>query len=411
MRTILHICDWYAPGGGAEKLLFDTILSMERIGCRNIIAYNDQPNQQPTGSRAEYACIGLETLDYSQPEYPQMAAEVIARLQEIIATHKPDLCHIHNFQNAMVTESLVKTLPCVRSIHDPRLYCFRQWKLLPDGGVCPHPLGPKCVARGCLSKGIKPKTRLDRNAKWVYRHFWAHRKMPVLIAESRSQIESLLQNGFRPDQIAWLPNFTSVKPKAETLKFVEHHWDDSKNMVLAVGRAVYEKGLQILIEAYPHIKSQAEFVIITRGEYLETLRRKAAPHTPGVTVIPGVSYEVLRTYYAAASLVVVPSVWLEPFGLVGLEAYAHMKPVIGSRIGGIKDWLVDGKTGWFFEPGNPIDLAQKIDLALADKERLASMGRAAYDRAAAYYNQEIYLSRLQDIYQRAIDRFTPESKS
>ena len=104
-------------------------------------------------------------------------------------------------------------------------------------------------------------------------------------------------------------------------------------------------------------------------------------------------------------MVVVPSVWLETFSLVGLEAYANMKPVIGSRIGGIRDWLKDGETGWFVEPGDSVDLAEKIDIAMSDPERTREMGCAGYNRAVTFYGSELYLERLLEIYYRAQERF------
>ena len=144
-------------------------------------------------------------------------------------------------------------------------------------------------------------------------------------------------------------------------------------------------------------------MLITAGPLLDEWQAKAAE--AGVEIIPGLSYDETRAWYARASLVVVPSVWIESFCLVGLEAYANMKPVVGSSIGGIKDWLKDGETGWFFEPGNAVELAAKVDAALADPDRLASMGRAGYRRARDYYSADVYLPRLLAIYRRGIDVF------
>jgi glycosyltransferase involved in cell wall biosynthesis len=139
---------------------------------------------------------------------------------------------------------------------------------------------------------------------------------------------------------------------------------------------------------------------------LDALREQAARLPGRVEVIPGLSYDETRSWYARASVVVVPSVWIESFCLVGLEAYANMKPVIGSRIGGIRDWLKDGETGWLFEPGNAAELAGLIDRALSNPARLAHMGEAAYARVRKYYSNSAYLPRLLDIYRRGIETFS-----
>ena len=229
--------------------------------------------------------------------------------------------------------------------------------------------------------------------------------MPVLIAESRMAIESLLQNGYHPDQISWLPNFTPLDPPETVEEYVKKYYDPSDRVVLFVGRASYEKGGKHLIEAAARLKSSCRIVLITAGPELEAFQRQAVSLGTRVQIIPGLSYEKTREWYARASVVVVPSVWLENFCLVGLEAYANMKPVIGSCTGGIKDWLVDGKTGWFFEMGNSEDLAEKIDMAMSDPKRLEHMGRVAYQRATEFYSEDQYLPRLMAIYQKAIDAF------
>jgi len=410
MKTILHICDWYRPIGGAEKLLFDTLKLLENEGCTNIIVYNDHPDQEASGLRPEYAVKGLELFSYHYPGSRLLAKRAIKQLKEIIKKHSSDICHIHNFQNSFITEYLIETLPCVRSLHDPRLYCFTNWKLLPDKSICPYPLGVDCIRQGCISSGLFPRNNFDRNAPWVLRNYKVHKKMPALILESRMQIECLLENGFSPEQIAWLPNFTPIMPEQEVKQFVWKHFNPDEKIVLFVGRASYEKGVQVLADACKYLKSKCKVVIITAGPLLEDIKSKALAYPGLLEIIPGLSYGETRKYYARSSVIVIPSVWLENFCLVGLEAYANMKPVIGSRIGGIRDWLKENETGWFFEPGNARDLAAKIDQALADQEMLKTMGRAAYDRVCKYYNDKLYLSRLLAIYEKEINRYCLKNK-
>jgi len=410
MKTILHICDWYRPIGGAEKLLFDTLKLLENEGCTNIIVYNDHPDQEASGLRPEYAVKGLELFSYHYPGSRLLAKRAIKQLKEIIKKNSPDICHIHNFQNSFITEYLIKTLPCVRSIHDPRLYCFTSWKLLPDKSICPYPLGVDCIRQGCISSGLFPRNNFDRNAPGVLRNYKIHKKMPALILESRMQIECILENGFSPEQIAWLPNFTPIMPEQEVKQFVRKHFNPDEKIVLFVGRASYEKGAQVLVDACKYLKSKCKVVIITAGPLLEKIKSMASTYPALIEVIPGLSYADTRKYYARSSVVIIPSVWLENFCLVGLEAYANMKPVVGSCIGGIKDWLNEEETGWFFDPGNARDLAEKIDHALADPGRLKTMGRAAYDRVCKYYNDKLYLSRLLAIYEKEINRYCLKNK-
>lgn len=405
MTTILHICDWYRPFGGAEKLLFDTLNLLENKGHTNVIIYNDHPDQKPTGLRPEYACRGLEFWVYYDPRSCLFRKSAINKINIVLKKHSPDVCHIHSLQNSYIIEYLIKKLPCVRSIHDPRLYCFTYWRLLPDKSICPYPLGPECLKQGCISSGIIPQNNFDRNIKWALRSFKVHKKMRVLIGESRAQIECMLENGFPPEQVAWLPNFTPIRHEAEVKQFLQEHFKPEEKIVLFVGRASYEKGIQVLVDACNYLKSKCKVIIITAGPLLEDIKTQASACNGLIEVIPGLSYEETRKYYARSSVVVVPSVWIESFCLIGLEAYANMKPVIASRIGGIKDWLKEDETGWFFEPGNAKELSEKIDQALEDPLHLQQMGKAAYERVCNYYDGERYVSRLTEIYQKGIQRF------
>lgn len=411
MKTILHICDWYHPIGGAEKLLFDTLGLLESKGYTNVIIYNKHPRQQPGGTRPEYSCFGLELFEYYHPFYTLIARQAIRKIEKIIKKHSPDVCHIHNLQNPFVIEYLVKRLPTVRSIHDPRLYCFTHWKLLPDKSICSYPLGPECINQGCITKGIRPRTSFELNACFVVKNLEVHKKMPLLITESRSETESMLENGFIPDQIAWLPNCTNIESEQASIQYEEQYFDPDQKIILFVGRASYEKGAHVLIDACEFVRSSCKIVIITAGPLLEEIQLKASKYGNCIEIIPGLSYEETKKYYARASVVVVPSVWLENFCLVGLEAFANRKPVIGSRIGGIQDWLKENETGWFFEPGNAYDLADKIDMALADPEQLRRMGVAAYARVCNYYNGNIYISRLIEIYQKGMQIFFEEKRN
>jgi len=297
----------------------------------------------------------------------------------------------------------------VRSVHDPRLYCFTQWRLLPDKSVCPHPMGPKCLENGCLRLGKDQRSDNDANAPFVWLLNRVSRRLPVLIAESAVQARCLTDNGFAPGQVTHLPNFTPVMPEEQVSLILERHFDPGERMVLFVGRASHEKGAHVLLEACRHIRSSCKVVLITAGPMLDQLREQAAPLGDRVEIIGGLPYEQTRLFYARASVVVVPSVWLENFCLVGLEAGAMMKPVIGSRIGGIQDWLVDEETGWFVEHGDPRDLAAIIDEALSDPERLGRMGRAAYRRICEHYVPEVYIRGLLEAYELGMERFHARS--
>lgn len=70
----------------------------------------------------------------------------------------------------------------------------------------------------------------------------------------------------------------------------------------------------------------------------------------------------LFNIYRQSDICVVPSCWAEPFGITALEGMAIGKTVIASRIGGLKEIITDNQNGLLFEPGNPLELSEKLNL-------------------------------------------------
>jgi len=96
------------------------------------------------------------------------------------------------------------------------------------------------------------------------------------------------------------------------------------------------------------------------------------------------------------------SEWYETFGMAIIEAFACGVPVICSRLGALQEIVADGRTGLHFTPGDPEDLAQKVEWAWTHPEEMAAMGRAARAEYEAKYTAERNYEMLMEIYQRVL---------
>jgi glycosyltransferase involved in cell wall biosynthesis len=114
------------------------------------------------------------------------------------------------------------------------------------------------------------------------------------------------------------------------------------------------------------------------------------------------SREQIDDLYAACALVAVPSVWPEPFGMVGPEAMGHAKPVVAFAVGGIPDWLEDGVTGFLVPPRDVRALAGRIDRLLDDGDLARRMGEAGRAKALRLYGQEEHVKTLVGLLERAV---------
>jgi glycosyltransferase involved in cell wall biosynthesis len=91
----------------------------------------------------------------------------------------------------------------------------------------------------------------------------------------------------------------------------------------------------------------------------------------------------VENVYHTADIVVVPSRWQEPLGLINLEAGACRKPVVATRVGGIPEVVEDGVSGYLVEPGDVDSLATRVAALIADpslRTRMGEAGRARVER-------------------------------
>jgi len=146
-----------------------------------------------------------------------------------------------------------------------------------------------------------------------------------------------------------------------------------------------------------------EFVICGDGRQLAAMRELARRiDVEGRVSFRGwLSSEELAQEFADASVVVVPSLWPEPFGLVGIEALAAGRPVVASATGGIEDWLDDGVSGLCVKPGDVADLARALNELLADPQRQQRMGIAGRDAVNSRFSPERHVSAMLGAYARA----------
>ena len=91
----------------------------------------------------------------------------------------------------------------------------------------------------------------------------------------------------------------------------------------------------------------------------------------------------VENVYRTADIVVVPSRWQEPLGLINLEAAASRKPIVATRVGGIPEAVDDGVSGYLVEPGDVKALASRVAELIADpalRKRMGDAGRARVER-------------------------------
>ncbi len=104
-------------------------------------------------------------------------------------------------------------------------------------------------------------------------------------------------------------------------------------------------------------------------------------------------------FFAEIDVLIVPSVWHEPFGRVVIEAYAHATPVIAARRGGLPEIVEEGETGWTYDPNEVGELRQHLERLCSTPERLAELQPALHEKA-----QDFNLNRHVEAYKHVYDQ-------
>ncbi|MEC0230291.1 1,4-alpha-glucan branching protein domain-containing protein [Paenibacillus alba] len=173
-------------------------------------------------------------------------------------------------------------------------------------------------------------------------------------------------------------------------------------VIFYIGRLVYEKGIQILLDAMPAILSQlpqAKLIIAGSGPMEGELRAKAAHVGDRVLFTGFVSDTYREQLYQAADVCVIPSLY-EPFGIVALEAMAHKKPLVLSDTGGLAEIIRHGVDGFKALPGHVDSLAWHITEMLLQPQHARRMADSAYQLLQEHYQWRHIAANIQLEYQQ-----------
>jgi glycosyltransferase involved in cell wall biosynthesis len=342
---------------------------------------------------------------YHRPDLFNRDASIDMRLGDALA-FGPEIIHLHQFNHPSVVTIMRRTAPVVNSAHAYSA-CMSGVHYFRPGHTCTRAHGPGCVPnlllRGCGHTAYpKELPTKYRRAGWALE---ALKVADLAIAYSSAVERHLDDNGIVRRKL--VPLFTTVEPNSDSVTRAASESavgdQPARRRVVFAGRVVRPKGVHILIRAARHV--DAEFVICGDGRDLEAMRKLA--HRLGVgekfDFKGWLSSDALAVELAGASVVAIPSIWPEPFGLVGIEALATGRPVIASLTGGITDWLEPGVTGLGVRPGDSVQLSRALGDLLDDPARQHAMGLAGRQMVAARYSRQRHVEALLDAYRTARD--------
>ncbi len=233
--------------------------------------------------------------------------------------------------------------------------------------------------------------------------FSCSRKIIALNSAIRTHLVTM---GADESKIEMIPNAVDTRlfsPDCES--FLESTCGISKPAVLFVGRLVEDKGVRYLMQAFAEVVEtvpHAKLVIVGRGPQETELRKlQESLALKNVFFLGAVESRFMPNVYVGSDVLVLPSVH-EPFGNVVVEAMACGIPVVGSYIGGIKDTIVHGVTGYHVQPRDSQSLSRYLIRLLEDGSLRKKLGENARKNVLKRYTTRLMLQKVERIYQHCI---------
>jgi len=258
--------------------------------------------------------------------------------------------------------------------------------MMRGGAVCPGPGAVACLRCASSQYGpvIGPGVVAANLEGWRRRRS----KVAAFVAVSSAVASRTGLGGSSRSEV--IPNFI-----ADDLVLAEPGASRDGPLLYA-GDLTRNKGVEVLLQAYRLLSDAPRLLLAGRVPAESWLEVPEKAELLGV-----LAYDEVISLMRSASIVVVPSITLDPCPTVVLEAMAAGRPVVAARSGGIVDLVEDGVTGRLVPPADPAALAEALSAMIADPGTAAAMGRRALDRVRLFTASAV-VGRIEELYGRVL---------
>jgi starch synthase len=387
----------YIYGGAGVHVEYLT-REMAQLIDVEVRCFGDQHHEEP---HLTATGVGLDTTGWTAPKNLQSAFGAIQRClhfnTQAIDAH---LVHLHTWYSHFggILAKLNYGIPMVLTVHS--LEPLRPWKREQLGGGYDFTvwLERTAIEMADAVIAVSEETKADILRLFNVNPHRVH----------------VIHNGIDPDE---------YKPVQRPDILAKHGINPAEPFVLFVGRITRQKGIVHLVRAIQHFNPGFQIVLCAGApdtpEIAEEMRRAVAAaqeQRPGIVWISEmVPAEEKIALYSHAEVFCCPSIY-EPFGIINLEAMACETAVVASAVGGIKEVVVNGCTGFLvnlqqqaespFEALDPEqfsrDLAESINLLMSHPDMRREMAKAGRQRAIDHFSWKAITKRTLALYQHLV---------
>ena len=348
---------------------------------------------------------------YSNPFFYLYSAIQIYR---IARKEKLQLIHAQNKYSLPGSWLAARALgiPVVTTIRDTSHICRIAVCLLKHDQV-PSDCGMTKLLRECSEEYYKdyyPKKSVYLHLKdkiWQVYHWWdAHfrrfflNSSDAVVSVSNALLE-IYKNSrtIRSEKVhsQAVYNIARVMQNSKSRNIREQYDLGDSPIVLFAGKFSKGKGSDDFVEAAEQLYRsgiKATFILLGSG--------KSILKSDAIKTFSQLSHNETLQFISESSVIVVPSVWPEPLSRVILESLSFGKPIVGTRVGGTPEAVIDGFNGFLVPKNDPAAIVNAIEKILRDAELSARMSRNSLRMAQETFGQAIICNQVEKLYQKCV---------
>jgi glycosyltransferase involved in cell wall biosynthesis len=320
-----------------------------------------------------------------------------------LAAFEPDIVFLQGCHDQTLELELAPRFRTVMFAHAFYGTCATGWRVhrIPDRRICSRRFGPACLPinfiRGC---GARNPVHLLNMYSAQRDRSNVVRKLAGVVVASQYMRQLYLQHGVPDGDVHVLPPPAEFAPDPAPPEARE-----SRDRVVFLGRLVSGKGgakaIQAVARCQRAMRRPLHLTLAGEGPELARCQRLAAKFRVD-TDFPGwVGPEERMKLLRNSDVLIVPSLWPEPFGMVGIEAASVGVPAVAYGVGGIVDWLRPGESGELAEGTGfgPRPLADALERALRSAEHHRRLQLGAWHMAHEFTGDR-HMSQLEKLFLR-----------
>lgn len=319
---------------------------------------------------------------------PRQDARAVMRLAQLFRRLRPDIVHTHTSKAGFVGRMAARLARVPTIIHTPHGHIYA-----PGSEIAGVPDG---FRRRCFLAAERVAARWTDCLTTLTD---AEREESIALGLCTRERSRTINNGVASD-------FASVDPAERARVREELGIPQSIPVAMSVGRLDSVKGHVYFVDAAAIVAKDvpdAVCVLVGSGSEEEVLRRRAAELRLGERLIfLGRRTDVGRLL-CAADVFVLPSLY-EGFGLAAAEAMAAGLPVVGTRVGGLPEVVVDGETGFLVPPKSAEALAVPVVRLMRDVSLRSKLGEAGRRRFRLLFTAQRMVQAFEGLYTECLDR-------